>query len=164
MTDNRELLAVCVQAFDFSDNATIAASAISDLTAAFQRVRENPLWAKAAPNPTIAASPPELALGCPSPPAVYDAQAGPSFGDNVSENVGRPAEQASPYALHVYILPHEEIQRIVGGRNNFHGGTEEVICYGDQCFGVTTGLYFSPEELADMELVVQNLNFALGLR
>jgi hypothetical protein len=142
------------------------------MESAFSVVMDNPLWEKAASQRTFAGPapeslariPPVIESGCPSEPAVYDPRAGPVIDGRVASNVGRVTQRASPYLFHIYVLPKEEIFRIVGSPDRFHFGAEELLCVGDECHEVTIGLYYSLEDLSDTTRVAREMEYILGLR
>jgi hypothetical protein len=164
-SSNRDHLAVCIDTSNIRNTPDVEASALSDIEMAFSQVRQHPLWGGIA-SPELAARSPEFTSGCPATPAFYDKDAGPWDPDDerVTENRGRRVEQPSPYLFHVYVLPEEEIFRIVGPSGNLHSGTEEVICDHDLCFPVTAGLYFSSTELQDTASVAREIEDLIGLR
>jgi hypothetical protein len=125
-------------------------------------VREHPLWEEALEDAPLAAQS-RVNAGCPTGPSLYDEIAGPEFGEYVADNQGRWVDQASPYRVHVYVLPEEEILRVVGPPENIHSGTEELVCAEDSCTEVTDGLYVSATRLDNMALLVRELSFDLGL-
>jgi hypothetical protein len=163
-TANRDHLALCVEAVNVANASAIETVAVARVQDAVDRVMNHPEWAKVARAPGLAEAPAEIVSDCVSPPVALDPEAGPKFTDFVVDHVGRPVDQASPYLFHVYILPAEEIFRIVGPSENYHWGAEELICYGDDCEPVTWGLYFSPDEIEDPGLIAREIEFVIGLR
>lgn len=164
LTDNRDALRICVQAIDLPDAVAKEAEAVTKVGLAMSEVKAHPRWQQAL-TPGQSATDAAVTAGCPAGPAYYDPRAGPIFGERVGENRGRCVESPSPYLVHVYVLPDEEILRIVGSPENYHGGPEEYICGdGGVSVWVTTGLYFSPTELRNPALVTRDMEFAIGLR
>jgi hypothetical protein len=163
-TANRDHLALCVEAVNVANALAIETAAVPRVQDAVDKVMEHPDWAKIARAPGLAEAPAQIVSGCVSPPVALDPEAGPVFTEFVVDHVGRSVDQASPYLFHVYILPAEEIFRIVGPSENYHWGAEELICYGDDCEPVTWGLYFSPDEVEDPDLIAREIEFVIGLR
>ena len=164
LTDNRDALRICVQVIDLADAAAKEADAVTDVELAMSEVRTHPRWVQAL-SPGQSETDSAVKAGCPVGPAYYDARAGPSFGEQVGDNRGRCVNSPSPYLVHMYVLPEEEILRIVGPSENYHGGPEEFICgEGGVSVWVTTGLYFSPTELRNPAVVTRDMEFAIGLR
>jgi hypothetical protein len=162
--DNRDHLALCVDAVNVDDDLAIEAGAIARVQEALAQVMENPDWVRVARSPELSTAAPEVSPGCPISPALFDPKAGPALSEFVRDNVGRCVDQASAFLFHVYILPPEEILRVVGTSENYHFGSEEDICYGDERRPVTTGLYFSPTEIEDPALIAREIEFVVGLR
>jgi hypothetical protein len=171
-TDNRDRFALCVEARDFADNQSVEEAAVANLATATSMVQENPLWTAVATERTalgvapeaLVDAPADISRGCPGEPAAFDEVAGPRVGEYVGENLGRVIDQASPFLFHIYVLPDQEIFRIVGDSSNFHFGTEEKICHGDVCYPVTIGLYLSPMDASDPARVASEIEFVIGLR
>jgi hypothetical protein len=176
-TDNRTTFALCVDTSSLVDAAGIQIAAVTSAEAAAASVMGHPNWPQLASQHTssgpapqgLAVTPAQVDAGCPTEPAAFDPVAGPVGTEYVGDNSGRRVQQASPYLFHVYVLPEEEIFRIVGHPDgapvsSTHAGTEEKLCYEDVCYPVTIGLYFSPTEIADTLLVASEIEHVVGLR
>jgi hypothetical protein len=104
---------------------------------------------------------PLVAVGCAGEPALYDPSAGPFISQSFLHIRGRIVTDFSPYFLHVFVLPQEEIDRYDTG---WRFAREEILSYGDHGDVVTAGLYVSPEELANTEFFHDLFLKAIGLR
>jgi len=163
LTDDRDKLSVCVNVVGLTDKAAAEASAVANLDAALAEVKKNPKWESEVERTPLAANT-EVLAGCPEGALTSAAPTPGKFGERVWNTPGRIVEGASPHLLHVYVLPEEEILRIVGPSQNYHGAVEERLCYGDACYVVTQALYYSPSDLDNIELVAREMEFALSLR
>jgi hypothetical protein len=126
-------------------------SALEELTA-------HPVWQ----DTPYAESAPEILEGCPSGPALYDCTLTRPKPCVLFDVVGRKVETPSYFDLHLYVLSQEEIERI-NGSSPWRQTAEEVICGGDACGEVTTGLYIGDDEIDDHEFLVTQLDATLGL-
>jgi hypothetical protein len=135
---------------------------MATLGLALDEVRENPNWARKLEQTPLAANT-QVVAGCPES-SVTNVPTPNAFGEYVWNRPGRIVERPSPHVLHVYILPPEEIFRIVGPSGNYHGAEEESLCFGDECYTVTDALYYSPNDLDDLLMVTREMEFTLGLR
>jgi len=162
LTDNRDKLSVCVNAIGVTDKAGAEASAVANLAVALSELKKSPKWELAVQLSPLAANT-QVVGGCPEG-ALSSVPTPGKFGEKVWNTPGRIVERASPHLVHVYVLPEEEILRIVGPSQNYHGAVEERLCYGDVCDVVTKALYYSPSDLSNAELVTREMGFALRLR
>jgi hypothetical protein len=153
---SRNQLAVCVHA---AAGASFGADeARTRVQAALTDVIRDPLWSGDAKTGL-----PVVDIGCPSEP--YLLQPGVSYG---GKPIGDPSvqavETASPYRVFVFVLPPAELSRIFGDTgSSIRVEPQEFLCEGDVCAEVTTGLYLSPEELADPDFLEGWPRKTLGL-
>ena len=108
--------------------------------------------------------------GCPSEPLLAKISAddwidgyynGPP-GPEVTE------DSYSPYGHQIFVIPRDELemrlpQTDLRGVEQRHS-TEESVCSGHVCRGVTWGIYVTPEELGDIEFMTKQIELSLGLR
>ncbi|HET8943154.1 MAG TPA: hypothetical protein VFO59_00080, partial [Dehalococcoidia bacterium] len=71
---------------------------------------------------------------------------------------------ASPYRVHVYILPQTVLDAIPGTHME-RQAVEESICFqgNSDCAEVTIGFYLTPKELGDAAFMYAELVDAVGL-
>ena len=69
---------------------------------------------------------------------------------------------ASPYLVHIYVLPETLLDAYFGALE-WRSTTEEYLCGGHECVGVTQGLYLSADELGNPVLLADFLDSAIGL-
>jgi hypothetical protein len=62
----------------------------------------------------------------------------------------------------IWILPDGHIEKLFG-RDGNRLSSQETICYGDDCQGVTSALYFSESELLDPTFIRYWLYAHFGL-
>lgn len=79
-----------------------------------------------------------------------------------NNNPGRIVEKANPARVTVHIVPEKEKNSHFGD-SKLLTAPEEIICEKNQCFEVTTGVYLSPNELANISKVNKGLLQALAL-
>lgn len=161
LTSERDRLSICVDSAGLtadvvevseSDGKVTVEAAMSELAAS------HPSWAKK----DLSDPPPVVDIGCPIGPALYDPNRGPQGGDLYSV-LGRTVSEASPYRVHVYLLPEDEVSRVVG-ESGYRVTTEELMWSDvDVLSPVTTGVYLSPTDLRDTTLVRESLDDAIGL-
>lgn len=162
ITDNRDELSICVNAVGLSDKAGVEASVVASVDAALTEMKKSPRWESEIEKTPVAANT-KVVAGCPEGTLISAPTPG-EWGERVANYTGRVVNHASPHVLYVHVLPEAEILRIVGPHGNHHVAIEELLCSGDQCLVATQALYYSPSDLADVELVTREMEFALSLR
>ena len=73
----------------------------------------------------------------------------------------------SPYGHQIFVIPRDELEMRLpqtDRRGEQRHSTEESVCSGHVCRGVTWGLYVTPEELGDIEFMTKQIELSLGLR
>jgi hypothetical protein len=164
LTDNRDRLSLCVERSDVTGAPQVEATAMSAIATALEEIKQHPRWELISSTSPMAATT-EVVQDCPRGPALYDPLAGPEYGEFITANAGYLVQKPSPHKVHVFVLPDEEIFRVVGGPERSHEGIEEVFCPGaDSCVAVTRGLYLGVSELGDATLIQRELQDALGIR
>jgi hypothetical protein len=88
--------------------------------------------------------PEKVDVGCPVEPVRLGAS-DCEFGE-----CSRRVSEAGRYSLFVYVVPEDDIQRI-GVTNRYW--VEEMECEGDSCDEVSSGIYLSPAELKESDLL-----------
>ncbi|HLB27206.1 MAG TPA: hypothetical protein VJN32_06110 [Dehalococcoidia bacterium] len=159
-TANRDRLAICVQAVGV--DSSLEGKAKASVEAALIEVAKHPRWDASG----LGVAPPIADTGCPSPPSVL--RPGVEI-----EQMGKGrifvlpfpcVEEASYYRLFVFILPPAELERIFGEDYEQTLSQQEAFCggqYGNM--GVTGGLYLTPADLDDTQLLAEKLKRAVGL-
>ena len=160
LTENRDRLAICVQAVGVQpeSGALMNAAARAGVEAALLEVEKHPGWV----GNGFAEQPAVVNEGCGVEPALYESrdpggQANSFFGVR-----GRSVSQPNYHRVLVFILPREEVARY-SGPSGFRLTAEELACSGDTCDQVTTGVYLSEDELADTAWLADQLEKAVGL-
>jgi len=152
----RDHLAICVQTAGV--DSAIQAGATASVEAALAVVKVRPEWLPSA----LGVSPTEVHNGCPTEPALHTVGIPPGGRETLFEVTGRIVTQASPYLVHVYIVPREEIDRY--GRT-YRWTIEEKLSSGeDELYGVTEGVYIGPDELGDTAFLADLLERAMGVK
>jgi hypothetical protein len=162
ITADRDRLSICINTVGLTNKAVVEASAVASVGAALAEVKKSAAWQSAMEETPVAANT-EVVAGCPGGTLTAAPTRG-EWGDRVANYWGRTVKQASPHVIHVHVLPESEILRIVGPAGNHHVAIEEVLCSGDECTVATQALYYSPSDLADLELLTREMEFALSLR
>lgn len=161
LVSSRNRLAICV------DGVGSAAAAVPD---ARQRVQQalsevmarNPTWTRLLPSAGTGAL--VIDTDCPGKP--YLLQSGVVWEDGVPiTGTGQVVQQPSPYMVHVYLLPPEELKRVIRGQHDVRTAAQELFCPGKgaPCMEVTTGVYPSAAEGGNQTLLRQWLGRGLGL-
>lgn len=134
---NRDRLAICVDVVGEGDYLRFIAT--ERVRQALGKVSEGgPYWFSE-PQPVVDA-------GCPQEPAL-------------DSDLGRFTESPSFYSLWVFVVSNDHLDRF--GRTS--GFTEEEFMgEGDVFWGGTEGLYMTPQEMCDEELIASALAFHLG--
>ena len=144
ITDNRDRLALCVQSeIPGTASQTEARGAVE---AALTEVSQDAAWIKK----ELSTPSPIVTEGCPSTPGIFLPEV--------------PAvKQPSYYRVHVFVMALNELQKAFGDQP-VRRTAEEKLCGGDFCWEVTTGIYLSPDELSNTDLVSNALRDGVGLR
>ncbi len=105
-------------------------------------------------------------IGCPKdahllrPGVEYvNGRPGPS---NVGERALQ-AQTATPFRLYVFVLPPDDLRRVIHGEFNVRTAAQEVLCDDGRCAEVTTGLYLTPEDLTNRPFLQEWVAKGLGL-
>ena len=143
----RDRLAICVQLYV----ETVGSDALlAEVESALRVVEDrSPAW----PPPPFPLEPsPVVERGCPAKPIRYT---DPPF-------VGRLVDEPNFYAVFVYLVELDEVQR--GPTPESWGLMEaEYVCEGDVCGTSTKAIYLSPADLADGNLLSRVLGMAVGV-
>jgi hypothetical protein len=167
-TANRDRLAICLDAvgtdaaFQTAGGAAaLEASAKSGLEAALPEVAKDPRWEASG----LGVASPLVDIGCPSPPAVLRPGVEiEQMGQGRIFVLPHPCvKEASSYAEFVFILPPAEIERIFGKDPELTLADQETFCGEGGSVGVTGGLYLTPADLDDLNLLTAKLKRAVGL-
>ncbi len=161
-TANRDRLAICIQAVGSGPDLAEAGGGPAlevlgkaRLEAALAEVRKHPRWELK----DFGALPPLVEIGCPSgPPPVTE----PAYLKPIESLLGHVVTEASYYLTFVFILPQQELDKLLGGSTQ-RVANQEGICGGDVCFPVSVALYVAPQELGDMPFLIDGLEQAIGL-
>jgi hypothetical protein len=155
-TANRDRLAICVQAVGV--DSSLETKAKASIEAALIEVAKHPYWEPAG---YAVAESPVVDIGCPASPPPLDLEA---QSVNPPEDV-QPSFVSEPsyYRLFVFVLPQGDVDTLVSGLPRLRTGSQEVVCEGDSCGTVTSGVYIGAEELGDLPLLADALQQGLGL-
>lgn len=156
ITANRDRMAVCVAGVGKAKEAE--AEAKLAIETALREIAKIDLWERTA----IPREPPPLVdVGCPYPPLFYTTRPGALPGGCHARGV----TSAHYYRLFVYVVPQEELKRVLSNKQWICGRitNEEIIQMYDTAHSVTSGIYLADEELCDSRFVIENIEWALGL-
>jgi hypothetical protein len=70
--------------------------------------------------------------------------------------------RANRFRAFVFVLPDGQVNKLFGNTAR-RTAAEEMLCAGKVCAEVTTGLYLSPQELRDSQVLKAALERAIGL-
>jgi hypothetical protein len=148
----------CIEAIGV--NPAVEAVAKTRVETAMVQVMQHPLWNLFHSD----WAPPLMNVGCPSDPLVgrpgiETGQGQYVGGDWIQYVVAEP----SFYRTFVFIMPLEEIDRLLGGLTVRVAPQEFVQTGGDVFAEQTNAIFVSPEELEDPSFLVQWLTYATGL-
>ena len=161
ITANRDRLAICVQAVGV--DASLEATAKSAIETALVEVAKHPSWEASG----LGVASPVVDIGCPSPPAVLRPgveieRLGKGLG--VLTSPYPCVEEASYYKEFVFIVSPAELERIFGKDPELTLSQQEVFCGGASGnTGVTGGMYLTPADLDDLNLLTEKLKRTVGL-
>jgi hypothetical protein len=157
-TSNRDHLAICVRGVGVSPGEEAEVTAA--VRAALPKLAENPAWWKAA----AGLPPPTVDNDCPAKPAIYDPDAWVAGQEprSLSDPLlfGRIVSLPDAHRVVVYVIPEDELVRIGADRLPF--SHEEVVCRGDQCIEVTSGVYVAPGAASAGEMIRLDIATVLG--
>lgn len=156
LTPNRDRLALCIQPVAGSGLAADEVRALVQTT--LPRVATHQYWAVAG----LAVAPPVVEVGCPSEPYLLRPGAAMAGAKEVGTADLPRVANASPYRVFVFILPEAQINAIFGVTAS-RAAVQELVRDGGQCGEVSTGLYLSPQELRDPQVLTGLLERAIGL-
>ena len=156
LAPNRETLAICVDGVDEASAAVPGARARVEQALAL--IAQHPHFVQAG----LAAVPPVVDDGCPLGPYLLEPNVSWENGAPI-RGAGRRVEEAGIYRLFVFLLPPQELARVIRGDLDNRRTAEEMLCAGHQCWEVTTGLYLTPEEATDGPFLATRLTKGLGL-
>jgi hypothetical protein len=148
---------ICVQAIGV--DAAVETIAEAKLETAMVQVMQHPLWNMFHRE----WAPPLVDIGCPSGPLV--GRPGVTYGQGTSVDhwIQYVVAEPSFYRTFVFIMPLEEIDRLLDGAP-WRLVPQEFEQTGGDVFGeVTNAIFVSPEELEDPSFLVQQLTYAIGL-
>ena len=156
LTTNRAILKLCVS----SSVAEVSNSALQATTrAALTRVAAHPRFAAVG---LAAGGTPAVDMGCPGTARLAEPGFNPRLG--LSDVGGIGVDQPSQYRTYVYVVPAEQLATLGGlGHQRV---PQEVYCppeSPDSCAAVSTAVYLSPADIADMRKVAREIAGALGL-
>jgi hypothetical protein len=159
----RDRLRVCVDVASLDPSARPALAVRA--RQAFALLQSEPIYARAG----FSGAPFVVDERCPSPPVLLESgERDPKMGGNPLA-VPR-VEEPSVYQLFAYLVPAPEVNRMFGPSPlRWHRYPHENVCvpwpgHGQECLEVTTEVYVTPEEAADVERLRERLAEALGLR
>lgn len=139
LASSRDVLSVCVDGVP----ADVVRKVLKDIESELLAIpREPATWLADA----------RVVEGCPRGRALTGEAAG-------RHGNPRPVQDASPHRLFVY-LASEEAVRTAFARDSYGVAAEELLCYGDSCAEVTTGVYLTN---VGRQTVKEALVSALGL-
>lgn len=143
-TSNRDNLAICLQFQDTSVDSAARTTVLTNLTSAVDSAIDDPVMQdRGLPN-----VPPAIDLGCGVAPSLSQ---------------GRIVDIPSPYYVFVYVVADQGLGSSISS-GEIPYTTEEYMCAGDDCVGVTGGLYISLEDALDPSHVLSLVRYAFGLR
>lgn len=148
----------CIQASGV--DAAVEAVAKARVETALLEVQQHRFWNLLRPN----SPPPLVGIGCPSEPLVARPGVRWLNGQRTGGDL-RPYDVATPsfYWTFVFIMPMEEIDRLLGGLS-VRVAPQEIVHYGGDEYGEeTSAIFVSPEELEDPLFLVHQLTIAVGL-
>jgi hypothetical protein len=155
---DRDRLAICVQ--PVAGAGVTPQEARSLVEGALSAVAQHPNWAPAG----LAIAAPTTEIGCPTGPQLlqpgvaFDGKASLKNGERSTPQVAR----ASRFRAFVFILPDGQSSQLFANTAR-RTAAQEILCAGKVCAEVTTGLYLSPPELRDPQVLRAALERAIGL-
>lgn len=152
---DRTRFALCVDGAGVSIGARD--EAIQSIRQALPRVTGSPRWAAS----SLSTQSVQVDAGCPTSPAVFGGQ--PLFHDVVINRGQAKVDKASPYVVYVYVIPNNKLNEYRKGTESVRTATQEMLCSGSVCWEVTTALYISASEAANMAFVQDWLLKSIGL-
>lgn len=154
LATSRSGLEVCV---DDAEGAELGeAASTTPVTDALSKLTDHPKWEVS----DFGAAPPVVEYGCPSPP--YLSSERPSAGKPIGDPSLQSVVKASEYRVFVFVMPDSRIAEIFGSAS-IRTEPQEILCMGETCAEVTTGLYVGTSELKDPSFLETWLARALGL-
>ncbi len=164
MTANRDRLAMCVQVVRSGRDleaaggrVAVEAKAKERVEAALVEVAKHPYWQQRGLTAAVASR--VVDAGCPSGPPPVDS----SYPKPIESISGHRVKEASYYRVFVFVLPAEELERLLGA-SDWREAPQEMLQVGVDVFAeVTTGLYISPQELGAPAFLEDLLEKGIGL-
>lgn len=157
----RDRLLICVQGV--GSVSSVAPTARQRIEEALSAVAgQHPNWNPAGYGRVARA----VQIGCPMDPHLLRPGVEYVNGRPGPANAGERALQAqtaSPFRLYVFVLPPDDLTRVIRGEFNVRTAAQEVLCDDGRCAEVTTGLYLTPGDLTNAPLLQEWVAKGLGL-
>jgi hypothetical protein len=157
-TANRDRLAVCVDVVDGVASPEHARDSVKD---AIDSVYYTPRWDR----PELRNKRPVVDIGCPSSPLVLRTGviSGKTGTGLMAESASATVDEASYYALFVFVIADTTMSDVF--RDAQHFASQEWFKHSIHLVDtVTTGIYLTPADLADEQLIADCMTLLLGLR
>lgn len=155
---DRSTLAICVEPVQVE--AKFADEAKARIEELMPSIEKHQFWDLAG----LEGLTPVVDIGCPGPPQLLQPTPA-SLGEVRDPFVNtRRVNNASPYKIHVYIVP-ETVLDAIPGIHLQRRAVEESICFrgNNECVEVTTGLYLTAKDLGDSAFMYAQLVRVIGL-
>jgi DNA-binding CsgD family transcriptional regulator len=159
LASSRDRLRICVASVDLPDFNL--ATAVNGLTAALPELASHPRWEEFRYGD---GGGPLVGVGCPGEPFALQPGVRVIHLTGPAGSIFPPrVQQASPYRLHMFIASQQRLASAFDPTLAYRMVTEEILVLGNQGVGVTNGIYLTPAEMKDQDLLIDWLKKGLNL-
>lgn len=160
LSTNRTELGFCIDNFTNQDFVTFSdqiQKIIKDIE------QDTPLWEEQG----YKNYPIQIKNACPNAPYLLNLSAKHPILSPLGESIDYPVpivQIPSDYRFHIYVVPDEVIMNHFQ-ETDIRTAPQEMLCDGEQCYEITTGLYFSAKEITDTSYIrskIQQLLFPMS--
>jgi hypothetical protein len=157
-TTNRDSLEACIDFINVDGQSREASVMAQNLTDVIVQEANDPAWLR--DGLTNLGSTANVDVGCPAPPPPRtDLGTREPIGGLNAPNVEVP----SKYLLFVFVMPDDEAAAFVG-RAPWQSTSQEYLCAGDDCVGVTLGVYVGVNQASDPAKLRPIIRNAIAIR
>lgn len=155
----------CVDTFGLAESSGALVSlrneARNAIDEGIEEAKDHPFWNQTGLETALPAT---YVEGCPQPPLPSVTTDEWKDGEPVDGGLQRYAtETRSPFFYHVFVMPLDEIDALLGGTRT-RGTGQEIECQGHVCGPVSFGIYVTPEEINNASFMAETMEYALGFR
>lgn len=161
LASNRSELAFCIDEADLEQDISLESLASNVQSLIETQIKTTPRWSELGYDQFSI----KVDVGCPGEPyllqpgAIHPLLSGSSTSSTTSVPM---ANIPSPYRVHIYVVSQTAVQSLFG-EADMRSSPEEMLCAGNVCYEVTSGVYLTPENVNNLQVLRNRIERVLAI-